>query len=91
MEKQFICTTKIEFADRFEGQVLHIGERETCLELRDAIPAIAVENDEPVLSSHIVVSPLDEFPEAADDRPITQGEKWVMPKNNRSGAEGATS
>lgn len=81
MGKQFLCTTKIEFADRFEGQILHIGERDKCLELRDAIPAIAVENDEPVLSSHIIVGPFDEFPPAEDGRPLTQGEKWAMAKS----------
>ena len=58
---EFICSTVIEFSDRLEGQVMHIGDEKSCRGVADMIPAVSVSGDETPISARVVVAPAEDF------------------------------
>ena len=70
----YYCTTIIEFEDRFEGQILHVGTRDDCETVRDAIPAVAVKGDDQALRADAVVA------ETKGDEALTAGTLWIHRK-----------
>lgn len=62
----FLCTTVLEFADRYEGQVMHRGDREACDKVAKAIPAVAISGDETPISAAVLVVSADEFGDFAN-------------------------
>lgn len=56
----FVCMSRIEFADRFEGQVYHVGDVGECRKVQDLIPAVMVKGDEKPLSTNMCVIPMPE-------------------------------
>ena len=57
----FICTTILEYPDRYEGQVMHYGDEESCQEVADMIPAVAINGDETPVAARIAVAPAEDF------------------------------
>jgi len=57
-DKQFVAMSRIEFADRFEGQVFHVGTHEDCKKVQDMIPAVMVKGDEQLISTAICAIPM---------------------------------
>ena len=57
----FICTTILEFPDRYEGQIMHRGDEEACQKVADMIPAVAVNGEETPIGARMVVAPAEDF------------------------------
>ena len=55
----YLCTTILEYEDRFEGQILHVGDKETCESVQKMLPAVAVQ-DSPIRAD-MVVAPHKDF------------------------------
>lgn len=70
----FVLTTCLEFADRYEGQIFHVGSVDECRSLADAIPAICYSGGETILNSGFKLIPLAEFDNAEN------GLCWTCPK-----------
>lgn len=60
---EFVCGYVLEYEDRYEGQALHRGDRESCVKVSDAIPAVSVSGETPKQAT-IVVLPAAEWDEA---------------------------
>lgn len=73
----FLCTTMLEYADRYEGQVLHVGDKESCERVSKDIPCLVV--GELALASHIVVIP------RAGHEDIVPGTFWRNEKKKAVG------
>ena len=52
----WMCMTKVDRGDFIEGQVLALGSRTECGQLADALPAIAIRDDGPVVDARIIVA-----------------------------------
>lgn len=62
----YLVTTALKFADgRLEGQVLHLGNRESCEELASMIPAVAYSGPNRVIDSRLLIVPEEEMPGVA--------------------------
>ena len=70
----YYCTTILEYEDRYEGQILHVGTRDDCETVRDTIPAVAVNGDEPAIRAYTVVA------ETGGDESLTAGALWFYRK-----------
>ena len=77
MTEEFICTTRLEYADRFEGQIIYKGDQESCENIANSIPAIAVSGGETPIEAAVLVR----LAEILDDLPV--GQKWVMMKKEK--------
>ena len=73
------CTTVLEFEDRFEGQILHVGTKEACEKVRDAIPGVAIKSGESPLRADLVVGPTN------GDADLTAGRPWFHTKDKTDG------
>jgi hypothetical protein len=76
MSDQFILTSVLEFADRLEGQVFHIGTIEECEKMADSVDALFYSGGDEVLSSGFKW-----FPKSAYE--LSLGECWIVPKVTR--------
>ena len=56
----YLCTTILEYADRFEGKILHRGNQAECESVRDSAPDTLVDIDPPIRAD-IVVTPAEKF------------------------------
>lgn len=68
-----IVTTCLEFADRFEGQVLHEGDEDSCRNVAGLIDALSYSGGEQILSSSLRTIPQPE-------PPLKVGQCWFMTK-----------
>ena len=57
---EFLTTTCLEFEDRFEGQILHVGDKASCHEVPSLLHGIGYSGTETLLSSRILVIPNDD-------------------------------
>ena len=55
MTNEFILLTKIEFHDRYEGQILHVGTAEECEVIQDSMPAIFNKGAELIISAKSLI------------------------------------
>ena len=77
------CTTVLEYEDRFEGQILHVGDKESCEQVRDMLPAIAINGEMPI-RAHLVVAETNGDPE------LTNGRPWAFAKGDGESEKGLT-
>lgn len=66
---EFICTTVLEFEDRYEGQVLHRGRREDCEKVADLTAAISYSGHEEIKNSAMQII-------SVSDLDLPYGERW---------------
>jgi hypothetical protein len=55
------CGYVLQYHDRAEGRVLHVGTLEECKVVADRIPAIAISNGDQPTDAHMLVMPTDEW------------------------------
>lgn len=72
----YMLTSVLEFADRLEGQVYHVGTKEDCERVQSLIPAISYNGDDVVLAAWTTVDQIK--PERTDD--VHAGTLWRVPK-----------
>lgn len=69
---KYILSTALEFADRFEGQVLYSGDEDSCRDMTKFVSAVSYSGDETILSSRLIVMPNHDM--------VKQGQRWVHEK-----------
>ena len=74
---EFIVATCLEFEDRLEGQILHVGDEESCQKTSKLISAISYSGNETILSSRLLVIPNDHKFEPGQ---LWRHEKTVQPE-----------
>ena len=79
---EHIATTYLEFADRFEGLVLHVGDEESCVRTAELLSGLSYSGKETVLRGGVKVLQRDKF------HNLEAGQKWNMPKP-ATGGQGA--
>lgn len=72
-DDEYVVTSVLEFGDRFEGQVFHRGDLESCGEMSRMLGAISVTGGEMPVSARLITVPVGEF-----DHPA--GYRWRMMK-----------
>ena len=55
MSENYCTISILEYEDHYEGHVFHVGDYESCKNLVEKIPAIAVKNADKLLSSRLAV------------------------------------
>jgi hypothetical protein len=70
----FLCTTVLDYGDRLEGQVLHVGSRDECERVMKSIDAVSYSGDNPPRAAELIVS------EADGSRAVVAGERWRLMK-----------
>jgi hypothetical protein len=63
-------TTVLQFADRSEGQVLHVGPADECERVASMLSAISYSGTDKVLASKLQIIP--------DDVPLVAGDRWMQ-------------
>lgn len=70
MSEQFVLTTVLKFdSGPIEGQCLHVGTRDECESLSNAMPAVAYSGDRRCIDARLVIAPQSELL-------LSSGERW---------------
>lgn len=72
-DDEYVVTSVLEFGDRFEGQIFHRGDLESCEKVSRMLGAVSVTGSEAPMSARLIIVPVGEF-----DHPA--GYRWRMVK-----------
>ena len=78
-EATHYLSTRLEFVDRLEGQILRVGSRRSCEELMERIPAVAYSGEDALLGASLVVR---EVPTALVGK-VSPGQVYRIEKEQR--------
>jgi len=68
---EHVVTSCLEFADRYEGQIYYVGDKDSCKDVAGLFSAVSYSGDEDVLNCHMLIIPRDEI-----NADLCAGARW---------------